>query len=64
MSIEDSPHFYIAEWSSSVARRAPNPKGVGSNPASATNVKQAFAGFADAWLCFYTIKNPVLKSTG
>jgi hypothetical protein len=27
---------YIAEWSSSVARRAHNPKVVGSNPASAT----------------------------
>ena len=29
----------IAEWSSSVARRAHNPKVVGSNPASATNIK-------------------------
>ncbi len=28
--------FYIAEWSSSVARWAHNPKVVGSNPASAT----------------------------
>ncbi len=28
--------FHIAEWSSSVARRAHNPKVVGSNPASAT----------------------------
>ena len=27
---------YIAEWSSPVARRAHNPKVVGSNPASAT----------------------------
>ena len=27
----------IAEWSSPVARRAHNPKVVGSNPASATN---------------------------
>ena len=31
-------HFdYIAGWSSLVARRAHNPKVVGSNPASATN---------------------------
>ena len=30
----------IAEWSSSVARRAHNPKVVGSNPASATKVKK------------------------
>ena len=30
--------LYIAEWSSSVARRAHNPKVVGSNPASATMV--------------------------
>ena len=29
-------HNYIAEWSSSVARRAHNPKVVGSNPSSAT----------------------------
>ena len=29
-------HQYIAEWSSPVARRAHNPKVVGSNPASAT----------------------------
>ncbi len=29
----------IAEWSSSVARRAHNPKVVGSNPASATKYK-------------------------
>ena len=28
---------HIAEWSSPVARRAHNPKVVGSNPASATN---------------------------
>ena len=28
--------FYIAGWSSSVARRAHNPKVVGSNPAPAT----------------------------
>ena len=30
------PLYYIAEWSSLVARRAHNPKVVGSNPSSAT----------------------------
>ena len=34
MSVEN-----IAGWSSSVARRAHNPKVVGSNPAPATNMK-------------------------
>ena len=29
-------HHHIAEWSNPVARRAHNPKVVGSNPASAT----------------------------
>ncbi len=31
--------FHIAGWSSPVARRAHNPKVVGSNPAPATNDK-------------------------
>ena len=31
-------HSFIAGWSSSVARRAHNPKVVGSNPAPATNL--------------------------
>ena len=38
----------IAEWSSSVARRAHNPKVVGSNPSSATKIAlevQCFQGF-------------------
>ena len=30
-------YFYIAGWSSSVARRAHNPKVTGSNPVPATN---------------------------
>ena len=34
MSLEG--HVYIAEWSSSVARRAHNPEVAGSNPVSAT----------------------------
>ena len=33
---------HIAEWSSPVARRAHNPKVVGSNPASATISKTTF----------------------
>ena len=33
-------HKNNAEWSSSVARRAHNPKVVGSNPASATKKKE------------------------
>ena len=32
--------FHIAEWSNPVARRAHNPKVVGSNPASATKTKR------------------------
>ena len=32
-------HSFIAGWSSSVARRAHNPKVVGSNPAPATNLR-------------------------
>ena len=37
----------IAGWSSSVARRAHNPKVVGSNPASATMLRRVlFAGFS------------------
>ena len=32
----------IAEWSSSVARRAHNPKVVGSNPASATIISRIY----------------------
>ena len=31
-------HYNIAGWSSSVARRAHNPKVVGSNPSPATNL--------------------------
>ena len=37
MSLEGQVH--IAEWSSSVARRAHNPEVAGSNPVSATNKK-------------------------
>ena len=36
-------HLYNAGWSSSVARRAHNPKVAGSNPASATTSEHAFA---------------------
>ena len=40
--------YYIAGWSSSVARRAHNPKVVGSNPTPATkNVKHK------KFLCFF-----------
>ena len=35
--LEKGDKLNIAEWSSSVARRAHNPKVVGSNPASATS---------------------------
>ena len=35
---------HIAEWSSLVARRAHNPKVVGSNPASATKKEQQSVG--------------------
>ena len=40
---------YIAGWSSSVARRAHNPKAVGSNPAPATKsplISQEISGFS------------------
>ena len=40
--------FHIAGWSSPVARRAHNPKVVGSNPAPAT--KKTTAGFVGC--CF------------
>ena len=35
----NTPHISDAGWSSLVARRAHNPKAVGSNPAPATNHK-------------------------
>ena len=35
----NAPHISDAGWSSLVARRAHNPKAVGSNPAPATNNK-------------------------
>ena len=35
-----TPEFNIAGWSSLVARRAHNPKVVGSNPAPATNYQK------------------------
>ena len=41
--------LYIAGWSSSVARRAHNPKAVGSNPAPATKsplISQEISGFS------------------
>ena len=40
--------IYIAEWSSSVARRAHNPKVVGSNPASATKWSRGVAVITSA----------------
>ena len=39
------PFIVIAEWSSLVARRAHNPKVVGSNPASATNLVPWCSGY-------------------
>ena len=39
-------HLYIAGWSSSVARRAHNPKVKGSNPFPATNLFIWFLGAA------------------
>ncbi len=41
-------YFNIAEWSSLVARRAHNPKVVGSNPASATNWSRGVAVITSA----------------
>ena len=40
----------VAGWSSSVARRAHNPKVVGSNPASATTVIKGFDEFLDFFM--------------
>ena len=40
MSGANTDEINIAEWSSLVARRAHNPKVVGSNPASATSGKR------------------------
>ena len=42
------PLNYIAEWSSLVARRAHNPKVVGSNPSSATNWSRGVAVITSA----------------
>ena len=41
----------IAGWSSSVARRAHNPKVVGSNPAPATNLGR----FIERWIVFFLL---------
>ena len=43
-----SPPYNIAEWSSLVARRAHNPKVVGSNPASATKWSRGVAVITSA----------------
>ncbi len=43
-SIQYSTRLTDAGWSSLVARRAHNPKVVGSNPAPATNSKSPFIG--------------------
>ena len=50
--------FTDAGWSSLVARRAHNPKVVGSNPAPATKFKTPFWGFllCKKWLITYDIK--------
>ena len=40
--------FYIAEWSSLVARRAHNPEVVGSNPSSATKWSRGVAVITSA----------------
>ena len=44
--------FHIAEWSSPVARRAHNPKVVGSNPASATNKNTPKSTDFEVFFCF------------
>ena len=61
-----STQVNIAEWSSSVARRAHNPKVVGSNPASAT---RRMYDHAAAWsYIFYVAKRQLqvahTKSSG
>ncbi len=45
---------YTAEWSSSVARRAHNPKVVGSNPASATKNKKSSYSVKPSKITFHT----------
>ena len=47
----------IAGWSSLVARRAHNPKAVGSNPTPATNEKEPNGSFfiSAVFYSFYTI---------
>ena len=46
---------FNAEWSSSVARRAHNPKVVGSNPASATSnvTLHPIRALVSAWILFF-----------
>ena len=45
-------HFSVAGWSSLVARRAHNPKVVGSNPAPATKTKTRCSGIGFLRCCF------------
>ena len=45
----------IAEWSSSVARRAHNPKVVGSNPSSATKKPPISGGFSYFYELFWRV---------
>ena len=47
----------IAEWSSSVARRAHNPKVVGSNPSSATIKPPILGGFSYFYELFWRVYN-------
>ena len=52
--------FIIAGWSSLVARRAHNPKVVGSNPAPATNLNSKCTSLnrESRSVLFYLIKSP------
>ena len=50
---------HIAEWSSLVARRAHNPKVVGSNPASATKKDSIVDTISAMEFCFLYGKRPI-----
>ncbi len=51
MSLEGQ--VYIAEWSSSVARRAHNPEVAGSNPVSATKLIPGFDTISNPGIFLY-----------
>ena len=59
MSLEGQ--VYIAEWSSSVARRAHNPEVAGSNPVSATRSIPGFDTISNPGIFYITKKAGITR---